>query len=283
VGLALRLGDEAAENNWEMGKMKLYKILENGKSCHGGSLEWDLPKKDGCKWISGKWHEVSGDLSMCQTGLHLTSKPFKWYTWHCECFLAEADGIAGELEDKIVCRKVRLIKPVQHPAWWIKAHEFVEKEIKAITWFQADGKPAKHWKLFEENTLYAAWAAAGDAAGDAARAAARDAAGNAAWAAAGDAARAAARDAAGNAAWAAAWAAAGAAAGAAARDAAGNAAWAAARAAALYAQFIICQDLKLPTKHIKHIKDRWRVWQKGYGLLCDINDVLYVYGIKRKS
>ena len=24
-------------------------------------------------------------------------------------------------------------------------------------------------------------------------------------------------------------------------------------------------------------KSRWRVWQKGYALLCDINGVLYVY------
>jgi len=39
----------------------------------------------------------------------------------------------------------------------------------------------------------------------------------------------------------------------------------------------ICSDLKINKKHRKHAKDRWAVWQAGYGLLCDVNGELYVY------
>jgi hypothetical protein len=40
-------------------------------------------------------------------------------------------------------------------------------------------------------------------------------------------------------------------------------------------------DLDIPAKHRKHVRDRWRVWQKGYGLACDVDGVLYVYAVKR--
>jgi hypothetical protein len=69
---------------------------------------------------------------------------------------------------------------------------------------------------------------------------------------------------------------------AAARAAARAAAWAAARAAAwdaaLYSRVnFICSSLKLAEKHRTHVKKRMEVWQKGYGLLCDIDGVLYCY------
>jgi len=74
------------------------------------------------------------------------------------------------------------------------------------------------------------------------------------------------------AAWAAAWDA--------ARAAAGDAAWAAARAAALKS-YVILAGKNLAENHKKHIEDRWRVWTKGYALYCDVNGVLYVYGVKK--
>ena len=61
------------------------------------------------------------------------------------------------------------------------------------------------------------------------------------------------------------------------RNAARNAAWNAAWDAGLYARILICSDLKLDKKHIEHAKKRMQVWQKGYGLYCDVNGVLYVY------
>ena len=59
------------------------------------------------------------------------------------------------------------------------------------------------------------------------------------------------------------------------RDAALDAAW----DAALLARFLVVDDLKFKDKekHLKHVLARWEVWQKGYGLLCDVDGVLYVY------
>ena len=58
----------------------------------------------------------------------------------------------------------------------------------------------------------------------------------------------------------------------AARDAARNAAW----DTSLYVTAII-SEWNFPLKYQKHIKERMEVWQKGYGLLCDVNGKLYVY------
>ena len=53
----------------------------------------------------------------------------------------------------------------------------------------------------------------------------------------------------------------------------------AARDAALISDYLITSDLdfKDKAKHLAHAKARWEVWQKGYGLLCDVDGVLYVY------
>lgn len=40
---------------------------------------------------------------------------------------------------------------------------------------------------------------------------------------------------------------------------------------------VVCDGLTLDPKHIKHAEARWAVWQAGYGLLCDVSGVLYVY------
>ena len=221
---------------------KLYKILVGGKSCHRGNMKWSLPK--GKK--PGTWQTVEGDLKICEKGLHLTTERFKWYKWGCEVYEAEAKDIISWEADKCVARSVRLVKKIPHPKWWTDTEGWIAT-LKDIAWLKPDGRPKKEWKVFP--TRDAAWAAAWDAA--------RDAAWAAAWAAARDAARDAAGDAAGAAAW----------------DAAGDAA----RAAALYARGIIVSDLKIESKHRTHIKARMEVWQKGYGLLCDVNGVLYVY------
>ena len=242
-----------------------YKILVDGKSCHGEDLKWSLPKKDGEKWIPGKWHEAKGDLETCNRGLHVTTSPFNWYKWGCELYEAEIDSAIYQKDDKILCRKARLIEPVAHPKWWLDAIEFVA-HIKDVPFFKPDGKPMESWKLFTGDS----WAAARDAAWDTAWAAARAAAWDTAWDAAGAAARAAAWDTAGAAARDTAWAA--------ARAAARAAAWDTAWDASLYVQtHFICAGLPLDEKHKNYAAARWQVWTKGYGLLSDVNGVLYVY------
>ena len=153
--------------------MEYYKILVDGKSCHGGDLKWSLPKKDGEKWIPGEWHEVIGTTEMCRVGLHVTTKPYNWYKWNCECYEAGIDAAIDHGDDKVLCRKARLIKPVAHPQWWMNSIAFVDS-MKTVPFLKPDGKPMESWKLFTGDS----WGAAGDAARDAARDAAWDAAGD---------------------------------------------------------------------------------------------------------
>lgn len=96
---------------------KLYKVLENGKSCHGGNFEWSLPNEQ----IPGAYHEHVGELKKCYSGFHLTRNPVYWFNTNCQVFLAEAQGETLGMEysivpsyDKIVCRKVRLIRQLSN-------------------------------------------------------------------------------------------------------------------------------------------------------------------------
>jgi hypothetical protein len=246
----------------------LYKVLVNGRSCHGGNLAWSLPTRQGRRWIPGQWQEVTGDLAMCSRGLHLTTAPYQsWWKWGATAYIAEAQNISAWREDKCVCATARLLRPAPVPRWWAKTETLVAS-LTDLPWLKPDGKPLKAWRLFP--TLLAAWDAAEDAARAAAWDAAEDAAEDAARAAAKAAARAAAWDAARAAAWDAAEAAAWDAAGVAGRNAAGD--------AALYVVVAgLCGDLVVAACHRRHVLRRWRVWQKGYGLLCDVKGTLFVY------
>jgi hypothetical protein len=263
--------------------MKLYKVLVDGQSCHGGSMQWSLPTKAGRKWTPGEWMQVGGKLAMCSQGIHLTRKPENWLKVGCEIYHAEADP-APELwdGDKCCVSAARLLRPARKPAYWQRVEEFVGSLPKA-RYFQPDGQPEPAWRLFEADSWAAARAATWAAAGDAAKAAAWAAARAATWAAAGDAARAAAWAAARAATWAAAWDAAWAAARAAAWAAAGDAARDAAGDAELLGCTLVCDGLPLDQKHINHAKARWRVWEKGYALLCDVDGVLYVYAARTRG
>lgn len=253
----------------------LYKVLVNGKSCHGGDLEWSLPTQnaDGT-WTPGAWHEVEGEIVVCENGLHLTTQPYaRWMEWNATVYEAEGAGDSdSDDDDKIAYRRARLLRPAPVPEWWAAAQEFV-KSIKDVKFFQPDGDPDPKWRLFTAPTWDAALAAAGVDAQNAAWVAALDVARNAAFAAADAAAR--------NAAWVAADAGALdvalAAADAAVDAAVLDAARVAARDARLNVLMAIISDLDVPQQHRDHAAARWRVWQKGYALLCDVNGVLYVY------
>lgn len=177
--------------------------------------------------------------------------------------------------------------------------DFVENEIPKVNFFKPDGKPRKEWKIFYGKT----W--------DAARGAALYAAQNAEWGAARHAALVAAQGAADEVGWRIEWIGAWVATWYAALDAAWDAveyaadstksdreedmaraaAWSSAQNflsdaawdAAIYSDFIIVSGLEFrdKAKHKKHVEARWEVWRKGYGLLCDVDGVLYVY-CKRK-
>ena len=45
----------------------------------------------------------------------------------------------------------------------------------------------------------------------------------------------------------------------------------------------ICADLPIDQKHRDHVQARMEVWRRGYGVCCDVDGVLYVYGIKEEE
>jgi len=194
-----------------------YKILRDGKSCNGGSLDWPLPTRDGDTWMPGAWVEVTGDPAMCRNGIHVVREPYKqWWQWGCDVYAVETGPIVAEDDDKALTMRCRLLSLIDRPQWLCETEAFVES-IKSVPWFKPDGTPDPTWRLFTGSSWAAALAAASDAA------------------------------------------------------------WAAARDAALLIRAKICSDLPLAPQHIAHAEARWRVWQKGYALLCDVNGTLYVY------
>ncbi len=102
-----------------MGVEPVFKVLVNGKSCHGGTLEWSLPKKNRMGiWRPGSWHEVEGPLSICSHGLHLTTKPEEWYKDGCVVYVAEFRGESKSGDRQKLCvRAARLREPVKVPTW----------------------------------------------------------------------------------------------------------------------------------------------------------------------
>ena len=154
----------------------------------------------------GEWLEHKGDIVICESGLHASRDPFDalHYAPGATLCLVECDGIVTEHNDKLVCRRRRIV-----------ARKDATEGLRYFARMEAL-KSLEFWP--DPPDIVVHFLMTGD---ESARAAARAAA----W----DAARAAARDAAWDAAWAAAWTAAWAAAWTAARDAARAAAWDAAR------------------------------------------------------
>ena len=162
----------------------------------------------------GEWLVHDGPVKMRESGLHASRHPFDALTYAPGPILClvDCDGIDAEENDKLVCRRRRIVA-----------------KFDATTMLRAFARQCALdvINLWNAPQVVRDYLTTGD---ESLRAAARDAARDAAWAAARDAAWAAARDAA----WAAAWAAAKDTARAAgAARAARAAAWDAARGAAL--------------------------------------------------
>ena len=86
--------------------MILFKVLKDGKSCHGGKYKYPPP---------GKWTRkiAKKRCKLCAEGYHLTSEPLRWYVKGGEVWTAEGDGlVAGDNADKAVFQRVRLVERV---------------------------------------------------------------------------------------------------------------------------------------------------------------------------
>ena len=78
----------------------LFKVLVDGKACHGGSGEYPPV---------GEWTEAV-DPKCCESGWHLTSDPLRWWLPKSTLWLCEAElPIDGDNSDKAAFRRVRRI------------------------------------------------------------------------------------------------------------------------------------------------------------------------------
>ena len=254
------------------GGVMYLKVLDtNHQSCHGGEFDWSpyLPQGD----KPGTWLPEIVDPVICERGWHWCDEAslMKWWAVaNMRVYEAEprTDVSTDHDDGKTVSGGGRLLRAYALPEWWQGAMRFVAEDIPSIPWMHNDGQPLETWRVFP--SWAAAMYAARDAARDAARIAATDAAMYAARIAARDAARDAVRDAAGDAVRDAARIA--------ARDVAMDAGWDVAMDAGFYQQVIhICGDLDIDESHRQHARDRWQVWQKGYGLYCELGGTLYTY------
>ena len=105
--------------------MLLKVTAEDGGSFHGGSGRWPLPTRneDGT-WTPGEWRDLDAGrakpraLVACEYGLHVF-EPKNIIRWIGPAlWIAEVEGETLDNGDKVVARKARLVRPVEH---WIPA------------------------------------------------------------------------------------------------------------------------------------------------------------------
>lgn len=87
-------------------KETFYKVLVGGKSCHGGNLQWSLPKGKRL----GKWHDIAGALAPCRNGLHVTRDPKLWWVNNAEVYAVAIKGERIDSNDKSCVRHARLLR-----------------------------------------------------------------------------------------------------------------------------------------------------------------------------
>jgi hypothetical protein len=111
-----------------------YKVLDRGKSFHGGTLKWSLPAKDG---TPGDWHQVEGDLVRCKNGLHLTDNPLALRPNNLArtvlCYEAEFEGDTIPPENhELVVRRCRLLRVIP----WTEFGPSGAMQLLALVWKQ---------------------------------------------------------------------------------------------------------------------------------------------------
>ena len=86
-----------------------YKVFrEDGKTLHDHN-PWPLPQGD----EPGAWVEVEGDIVSCKNELHVMREQDLAYWPGLILYEVEIDGESIEADDKVVCRRARLIRKVE--------------------------------------------------------------------------------------------------------------------------------------------------------------------------
>ena len=91
---------------------RYFKILVDGKSCHGGNSTWSLPEGD----KPGDWMPKLTKIVPCERGYHIVKAQQipQWLKNNCQIFEVEVSGkVIPHGDDKHVCGKVRLVKQMK--------------------------------------------------------------------------------------------------------------------------------------------------------------------------
>ena len=171
----------------------LFKVLSaDGRSCHGGNLQWPLPTRspDG-SWTPGEAVTVTGEIEPCKNGIHLATARQVVERWQgARVWVAQWQGEIVNAGGKYVVRTARLL----HPTAWdnrIARHFAADCAERALQW--AKKTDPRSWAAIRAVRLFAdakidsaalevarlaayAYVADADAAADAAVYAAADAA-----------------------------------------------------------------------------------------------------------
>lgn len=99
-----------------MKKPVYYKVIDRSGINMIYQFEYNLPRKDKLgRNIPGKWHVYEGEIKICSSGFHMTTRPSRHLRWDMKppvVFVAETrdETIPSEqiLADKIVVRTMRL-------------------------------------------------------------------------------------------------------------------------------------------------------------------------------
>jgi hypothetical protein len=264
-----------------------YKVLaKDGTSAHGGQYQYTLPHfTDDGDWKPGTWTDEIDDPIICRRGYHLTVDPMQWPVVGMRVFSAEGDPATpvDTRENKSVYPRVRLLAehPDMVPEYWHNVERFITEDIPAVPWFQQIGTVNPAWVHIVRPTWNEAWRTAFAATGS------RMEGKNSAWARASDVSLGT-RDSTMGESYSVAWekvtgmiqAAIGVAWDGHLDSSSGfEVSWAASQDAALFTRIqCLGYDIKIDERHRQHARDRWAVWQAGYGLIGDVNGILYTYG-----
>ena len=238
--------------------MTYYKVLRTNRgSWYDESFIWPLHKPvtvenpDTCK-------------DPCGRGLHLAKSldnAFGYAGMPARCFTVKPlSPVLGEGCDKIRVASAQLVKEITPPGV-LRANSFI-RSIPKMRLFTTHRPPRKNWRLYasRRNAVRAArnaftwkrdnmWAGARAVIGGAGREEglqsmaeeARRAVFSAVW------------------------------------NAPGGGQFDRQADAGLFARALMCAHPEDIKKHIAHARARWDVWQRGYGLYCDLGGELFVY------
>jgi hypothetical protein len=142
-----------------------YKVLVDGKSCHGGEFKWNLPvKQEDGSYIPGEWHTFEGEIKLCQSGFHLTDNPLSWHRPYSQTYICEYDDSLPVIKDnidKIVVQKCRLLHPVNDcvksldgsESWYKDGKRHRDNDLPAVIFSNGGQKWYKEGNLHRDNDL----------------------------------------------------------------------------------------------------------------------------------